>query len=200
MTTSEPRLTNSEDLVSWKAHREAELFVDPLMVDELAEYLQYELNHDRRKAAYFILGKLGRTVRSGDCAAVLLAYVSKENNKYVLSNLLDALGGVRKPGDLDLTPVFLLLEDKRWLVRHSAIEALKGADSPEVEDRLLSLLKKTSDPHDMTYCQAVLNEIGSTKAIPLLEKNLNSRKRDVKMSAESAIQAIKAREINKNRG
>src|SRR5579863_958309 len=196
MTTPEPRLINSDDSVSWKAHREAEMLMDPLMVDELAGYLQHESDNDRRKAAYFIVGKLGKTVRSEDCAAILLSHVAKENSKYVLSTLLDALGGLHKPGDLDLTPVFLLLEDNRWLVRHSAITALKRTDSPEVEDRLLYLLEKTSDPYDMTYCQAVLNEIGSAKAIPFLEKNLKSRKRDVKMSAQAAIEAIKAREQN----
>jgi hypothetical protein len=45
----------------------------------------------------------------------------------------------------------------------------------------------------MTYCHARLNAIGSSKAIPQLEKNLKSRKADVKMSARFAIEAIKAR-------
>jgi hypothetical protein len=45
----------------------------------------------------------------------------------------------------------------------------------------------------MSNCHATLNEIGSAKAIPLLEKNLKSRKVDVKMSAKFAIEAIKAR-------
>ncbi len=43
-------------------------------------------------------------------------------------------------------------------------------------------------------CQATLNEIGSTKAIPFIAKNLKSRKRDVKNSAQLAIQAIETRE------
>jgi HEAT repeat protein len=193
MATPEHRCTNSDDSISWKAYREAEMLDDPSLADELAEYLRHEPNRGLRTHAYFILGKLGQKVRGRDCASILLSHLSAESNKYVLSVLLDALGGVRKPADLDLVPVFRLLEDDRWLVRHSAIQALRHTNSPVVEGQLLHLLEATSDPYDMTYCHSTLNEIGSAKAIPLLEKNLKSRKVDVKMSAKFAIEAIKAR-------
>jgi HEAT repeat protein len=88
---------------------------------------------------------------------------------------------------------FAFSRDDRWLVRHSAMQALKHTDSPAVEDHVLHLPGATSDPNDMTYCHARLNAIGSSKAIPQLEKNLKSRKADVKMSARFAIEAIKAR-------
>jgi HEAT repeat protein len=163
------------------------------MIDELADYLQHEPNKERRRAAYFILGKLGQKFRSADCASVLISHVPNEADKYVLSDLLHALSGVRKPGNLDLTPVFDLLQDERWLVRHSAIQALKQTDSAEAEFQLLRHLDTTNNPYDITYCQSTLNEIGSEKAIPYLEKNLRSRIRDVKMSAQFAIEAIQAR-------
>ena len=51
----------------------------------------------------------------------------------------------------------------------------------------------TTDPHDMLYCQATLNEIGTAKSLPYPQKNLGSRKRDVKLSAQLAIEAIKSR-------
>jgi HEAT repeat protein len=107
--------------------------------------------------------------------------------------LFDALGDVRKPRNLDLTPVFRLLQDDRWLVRHSAIRALRHADSPEAEDQLIEVLNTTGDPYDVVYCQATLNEIGTAKSIPHLQKNLDSRKRDVKSSARYAIEAIESR-------
>src|SRR5437870_4393307 len=99
MSTPESRCLNSEDSISWKAHREAETLADPSMVDELAQYLQNETNKARRKAGYFVLGKLGQKVRSSDCASVLLSHVSSEKHKYTLSALLDALSSVRKPRD-----------------------------------------------------------------------------------------------------
>src|ERR1700737_3913026 len=137
----------------------------PSIVEELAEYLKNEQDKRRRKAAYFILGKLGQKVRSSDCALILLSHVDSENNKYVLSTLLDALGGISKPRNVDLSPIFRRLQDGRWLVRYAAIRALRRTASQEAEDQLLELLEKTNDPDDITYCQETLNEIGNAKAI-----------------------------------
>src|SRR5579863_7256658 len=179
MATPEHRCMNSDDSISWKAYLEAETLDDPSIADELAEYLRHESDKKLRRHAYFILGKLGQRVRGPDCASILLSHLGAENNKYVLAVLLESLAGVRKPADLDIAPVFRFLQDDRWLVRHAAIQALRHTDSPVAEDQLLHLLETTSDPYDMTYCHATLNEIGSAKAIPFLEKNLRSRKVDV---------------------
>jgi HEAT repeat protein len=193
MTVSEKRCLNSDESICWRAYREAETLSDASMVDELADYVAHEKDKKRRRAAYFILGELGQKVRSLDCASILISRLQREENKYVLSSLLDAVRGVSKPRDLDLGPVFRLLDDDRWLVRHSAIQALSRTDSPEAEDELIELLNATSDPFDIVYCQATLNEIGTAKSIPNLQKNLGSRKRDVKDSARLAIEAIESR-------
>jgi HEAT repeat protein len=184
----------NSDQSSWHAHREAEALSDAYLINELAEYVQRESKQDCRRAAYFILGKLGEKFPASECAAILVAQAKKEKNKYVLATLLDALAHVSKPSDLDLTPVYALLADEGWLVRHSAIQSLKRTNSPKVEDIILHVLETTSDPYDLVYCQATLNEIGSAKAIPFIAKNLKSRKRDVKDPAQLAIEAIEARE------
>jgi len=185
---------NSDQSVSWHAYREAEALSDASLINELAEYVQRESKQDCRGAAYFILGKLGEKFPASQCAAILVAHAKNEKNKYVLATLLDALAHVSKPSDLDLTPVYALLGDDRWLVRHSAIQSLKRTNSPKVEDMILHVLETTGDPYDLVYCQATLNEIGSAKAIPFIARNLKSRKRDVKDSAQLAIEAIEARE------
>lgn len=188
---------NSEDSIPWHAHREAEKLSDASIVDELAEYVRIESNHERRRAAYFILGKLGEKCRARECALLLLEQVHKEKNKYALSALFGSLAHITKPSDLDLGPIFAFLRDDRWLVRHAAIQSLVRTDSPESEDRIIDILETTNDPYDIVYCHATLNKIGSTKAIPFIEKNLKSRKRDVKDSARFAIEAIQGRERNK---
>jgi HEAT repeat protein len=196
MTLREKHVSSAES-VSWHAYREAETLSDASMIDELAQYVPRESNQECRKAAYFILGRLGEKFRASECAKVLVAHVRKEKNKYVLASLLNALARISKPSDLDLSPVLALLEDDRWLVRHSAIESLKRTNSPEVEAKILHLLETTGDPYDLVYCQATLNEIGSAKAIPFIAENLKSRKRDVKDSARLAIEAIQTRERSK---
>ena len=57
---------------------------------------------------------------------------------------------------------------------------------------MLEILATTSDPYDVIYCHATLNQIGTRKALPALTQNLKSRKRDVKVSAQAAIEAIEA--------
>lgn len=193
MTAKESRCLNSDDSISWQAHREAETLSNPSTVDQLAGYVSIEKDKQRRRAAYFILGKLGKKVRSLDCASILLFRLSYEQDKYVLSSLFSGLSWIAKPENLDLGPVYRLLGDDRWLVRHSAIEALRQTASREAEDKILELLMMTTDPDDMIYCHATLNEIGSAKSLPYLRKNLTSRKRDVKLSAQAAIEAIESR-------
>lgn len=194
MTISEDPCTSSDDSAAWHAHREAEALSDSSLVDELADFVAHEKMKERRSAAYFILGKLGRKVRDRDCASILLSRLGQEEDKYLLSNVLKALSGISKPRSLELGPVFRLLHDDRWLVRRAAIQALGRTDSPEAEDQLIEILNTTSDPYDVTCCQATLNKIGTAKAIPHLKRNLASRKRDVKSSAQSAIEAIESRE------
>lgn len=196
MTAKEDRCQNSDDSIVWHAHREAETLSDPSIVGELAEYVKKETDKKRRSAAYFILGKLGQKVRGTDCASILLLRSSDEQDKLVLSVLLDALKSIRKPRSLDLEPVYRLLGDGRWLVRYSAIKSLALTEAPEAEDRLIELLAKTTDPNDMTYCHATLSEIGSIKSLPYIQNNLGSRKLDVKQSAEWAIEAIKSRQAS----
>ena len=184
---------NSEDSISWHAHREAETLADAWMVDELVAYLPKERDQERRRAAHFVLGKLGLKIRNSDCASILLSRVGQERNKYVLSDLLHLLSELHKPGHLDLEPVYHLLRDNRRQVRHSAISALSRTDSPEAEDQLIELLNISTKPDDILACLGTLGEIGSVKSIPHLEKNLTSKKTSVKSTARAAIKAIEWR-------
>jgi len=178
---------------SWRAHRESEALDDPTIVSELAEFVSHEPNKGCRQSAYTILGKLGRNVAGQECATVLLSRLACEDNKYVLSAALDALARLWKPRTLDISSIYPLLESRHWLVRHSAIRSLANTDSSEAEEHLLSILEKSDDADDIVYCQATLNQIGTPRGIPLMERNLKSRKRDVRGSARSAIEAIKKR-------
>jgi HEAT repeat protein len=86
-----------------------------------------------------------------------------------------------------------LVSDTRWLVRHSAIEALRCSSAPENERLLVDLLAATADPHDIPYAQSTLGKIGSEKSLDAMRVNLRSRKPDIKVSAKLAIEAIEAR-------
>lgn len=184
---------SSADSVSWHARREAEGLNDRSMISEIVDFLDAKPGKGERQAAYFIIGKLGKNLQDPECASVLLSFISQESDKYALASLLERLADIRKPADMDLKPIFDLLVDQRWLVRYAAIQALNKTCSPEAEARLLELMSASSDSYDLINCHAVLNRIGTSRAIPLLQRGLSSRKRDVKRSAQAAIEAIQAR-------
>jgi len=192
MNRNEPVL-NSDDSISWHAHRDAERLSDRMMVDELAEYVAGEKDKKKRDAAYFMIGKLGLQCRSVDCARILISSLQREKDKYVLSSMLDRLADIEKPREVDLSPVFPFLTDTRWLVRHSAIRAVGNSDSPEAEAEIIAVLLGATDHFDIMYCNGTLSTIGSPDAIPHIEKNFTSRKQDVKHSAMHAVHAIMAR-------
>jgi len=195
MSTEEP-VVDSRRSVSWQAHREAEILCDPAIVGELRDYLRTMPDNRRRRSVYFILGKLGQRAAAGDCVSILLESLGSEADKYVLSSLLDALSGLNLPADACMDHIFAYLKDDRWVVRHSAIGALAGSNSHQAEDRVLGLLKATTDPFDMIYCHATLGRIGSAMAIPYLEANAKSQKRDVRISAQAALEKISRRVID----
>jgi HEAT repeat protein len=184
---------NSAVSVSWHAYREAEQLTDCTMISELAEYLLHEKDKQRRTAAYFILRKLGVYCDDADCARLLVERLGIETDKHVLAAVLEALREVPKAPRLDLAPVFSLLGEPRWLVRHAAIRALKDACSGGAEDAVLELLQRTSDKFDITYCLETLVSIGSPKAIPVIQPFLQSRVRNIKAVAFNAIDEIEWR-------
>jgi len=192
LTVNEPGV-GSVDSVSWHAHREAEQLREISLVGELDAFLASNPHPRKRVAAYFIVGSVGKNCGAPECARILIEYASKEKDKYALSNLLHRLAEIPKPAQIDLEPLFALLEDKRWLVRHAAIRSLINVSSLEAEERLLALLGSTTDAGDVVYCHATLNRIGTSKSLATLRSNLTSRKRDIKLSAEQAIAAIESR-------
>lgn len=191
--TSEEVVVSSSQSVSWQAYREAERLTDERMVGELASLVRVSQSKDERRAAYFILGCIGRNTGTAAAAALLVERAAVESDKYMLQGLLDALAKLALAPALSLEPIYRHLNDSRWLVRHAAIRALSGASSPEAEEHVLALLAVTEDPHDKLYAHVTLGRIGTPRAIPFISPGAASRKRDVKISAEAAIQSIRAR-------
>jgi HEAT repeats len=146
-----------------------------------------------RAALYFLIAKVAVNLRHSDTSDFLIEQLRRETDKYVLNGLLDRIAELPKSEGTDLQPILDCLEDSRWLVRLSAIQALKLAVSPNAELILVNLLERTTDPYEITFANATLNQIGSLQSIPALERHLSSRKRDVKDSAQLAIQTIRER-------
>lgn len=188
--TLREKVKNSEESVSWHAYREAESLQELSAIQELDAFLRGGPSKAERSAAYFMIGAIGNNLEESRCASTLISYIPSETDKQALATLLDGIAKIPLAIGTDLEPVYELLRDTRWLVRHRAIQALRTSTAPETEDRLLAVLVESTDPYDRVYCHSVLNRIGTLKSIPALEAGLESSKRDVKLSAKAAIQEI----------
>ena len=193
MTRRETYVSSGQS-ASWAAHREAESLDDPSMVDELVRAIDGKTPKSRRRASYFIIGKIGQNLQNVRCAEALIGLLAFETDAHGLYHLFQSLERLQKANTLDVSPLYSFLSDTRPMVRHGAIRALSRSQCPEVEDRVLEHLARATEPIDQIYCHATLNESGTAKSLPALTANLSSRKRDVKASAELAISAIRERE------
>lgn len=178
---------------SWKARREAEALADVALVDDLVAAVATEPSRDRRRCFYFVIGKIGANAGDAGCAVRLLELAATEKDKDALAVLLERVGEIPKPASFDYAAIAPWLSDERWRVRHAAIAAFGNSWGSSAEEHVIRHLAGTNDPYDQVNCQAVLNQIGSLRAIPAIEKNFRSHKRDVRISAQLAIEAIRRR-------
>ena len=185
---------NSSETISWKALREAEKLDNIDFVPQLIDFINQEKNKNNRDRAYFILGHLTKNTSSPSATQFLINRLTKESDKYVISSLLDRIADLNKPTGTDLIPIIDATKSDKWLIRHSAIHALKNSDDKIAEHTLIEILEKSEDPNDWINSNSSLNNMGTSTAIPYIEKHLTSRKRDVKMSAKLAIEEITKRE------
>ena len=184
---------DSSKTVSWKALREAETITNPDFIPQLIAFIENEKDKDKRDKAYFILGHIAKNIDDKTTGQFLINRIEKETDKYVISSMLGILAKVIKPKGTDLTPLIAATKDERWLVSQKAIQAFAKSEDEIAEATLINFLDTSEDPHELIYSNATLNKIGTPKAIPHLEKHLKSRKRDVKLSAQFAIDEIKKR-------
>lgn len=120
--------------------------------------------------------------------ATLISQIHSETNKYRLASLL---GDLEKHQEVPLDAHLLgLANDPRWLVRHSAIQALGQCSDPEVESCLLKRAESTDDVYDLIYINASLGKMGSDQSIPHLSEMTLHRKEDVACSAIAALTNI----------
>ncbi len=207
MNTEDGHFTRSSETVSWKAYREAETLDDPGLFPLLREIItsnegKKKEKREARKAAYFIYGRLMEKAFSPQEAVFFLQRLEVETDKYVLASMLDRVTdwGIKKhqlPAEMDFSPILNLTVDDRWLVRHSAIYALSACPGEESRRACAFYLRQEDEKsykYEIYYANIALQVIGMPEDIPLLERFLKSRRPDLKLTAQGAIQRIRARE------
>ncbi|MDE6851483.1 MAG: HEAT repeat domain-containing protein [Lachnospiraceae bacterium] len=189
-------IRDSSETISWKAFREAEKLKDPAYLPLLKEWI---IGHgakkyrDKRDHAYFIMGKLLAKKPVEEYIQFYIEQLTVEDNKYVLSAMLDRIVDFQVPDTISIQPVLDCAVHKQWSVRHSAIRALASANREESRKMLRYYITQTDEKkysYEITYANAALGEIGTVDDIPILEQHIKSRRPDIRISAEFAIKSI----------
>lgn len=210
INTQEVGIADSRETVRWKALREAETLTDPELFPLLQEIVREnkgkaKAKWDVRMAAGFIYGRLMEQAFDPESCAFFLHWLGTETDRQLLCSMLDRISDWQRragrtiPAGVDITPILTLAKDGRSHVRHSAIHALRtcpGRESREVLKIYLTQEDEKVYQYEMYYANIAMQSIGEPEDIPLLERFLKSRRPDLKITAQYAIQYIRERKLS----
>ena len=179
---------SNEGSPSWFAFRKVEQLVDVSIVPFLVSLVEKSKDIVIRKNIYFIIGKIGTNTGDRRVADILLKRLDTESKKYLLLEILSRIAEQRNVNDC--SSIINFIDDKRSLVRHTAIDALRSCESCLAEDTLIKIISNSTDEYDLLYANSVLSEIGTDKAISPLINLLDHPKADVKCTALWALNEL----------
>lgn len=197
--TPSANLVNSIDDPSWHAHRRAERLNEAHIFLLLREFFTERTGKEGteiRRNAYFVLGKLLLKKPDPEYCQFFVNCLKKEKDKYVLAAMLAGIAELQLPPEIEIEAIVENSRNDRWLIRHSAINALKASNtefSREAVRYWVGQMDEKKYKYELIYANAALGEIGKTEDIELLERHIHSRVRDVKDSAVYAIKNIQRR-------
>ena len=190
---------NSDNSIRWHAYREAERKADREWIPYLQEIVDENKapkQKEKRRAVYFNARAILKKKYDAEVCAFLLSALTFEQDKYILSAILDAFVWMESASDLDPGIIIELSKHEKWLIRHSAINALGSFPKEESKEALYFYLMQEDEKayrNEIIYANASLGKIGNEADIPVLERHIRSRSRDIKESARFAIGSIRDR-------
>ena len=197
--TIKEHATSSKESVSWNAYREAERISDETVYPILKKII--EENHKNkavRRAAYVIIGYSLRNIFNKEACIFLIQKLDEETDRQGVESILEGLSRIHIPEDIDMSLVIKCSQNDKWLIRHSALNALGSSATKANRNALLFFINQEDEnkyKYEIIYANASLGKIGLKEDIPFLEKHIKSRKRDIRASALFAIDRIKEREV-----
>lgn len=198
MTVKED-VKSSDESVSFKAHREAEKIDDVKALEILKKMIiSHSLKKDKkfRNACYFIYGNLISKFPIYDYVAFYMECIKKENDKYIISAMLDGLCNADIPKGISADAVVALSDSEIWQIRYSAISALGCFCNEQSREKLREYILKEDEKkfkEEIIYANAAIGKCGEKEDISYLELHKNSKIRDIRISSVLAIQKITER-------
>lgn len=190
---------NSSKGVCRRAHRKAEKLSDPALFPLLRDIIgdnEGKEKKELRTNAYFIITSLLKKAMIPEYCQFILDRLSKESDKYILSSMLDGIAQLHIPEEVNLDALIECTKSDKWLVRHSAINALRASDSECSREAACYWAAQSDEKafkYEIIYANASLAYIGELEDVHLLERHINSGIPDIRESVLFAIKCIKAR-------
>ena len=191
---------NSDNSIRAKAYLKVDKLSKSEYISQLFDYLDVEKNETNRENAYFILGHLLQKMPEYTQIQRLIDSLKKEKSSNIIVVILDELSGMALNKPMNIKPILDLTEHKSWKIRHKAILALSKADQEIAKTRLRTIIQefeKKKDKLDVVYAVAVIGQIGDNSDITALQKLLSSKIKDIRDSAQFAIQRIEDSQMHR---
>ncbi len=187
--------------ISERGYAQAETVTDVSLIPRLAELVAANsastLAARRiRRAAYFIWGKLLKISFDAEYGPLFFRCMVEEADRNVVPEMLVDAAGMTVPADTDMSPIVTLTQDKKWLIRHKALAALKICDTPDVRGVILHYLSQEDHRrylYEISFVAGALATFGTAEDISLLEPLMQSRVLGVRSAAVDAADAIRLR-------
>lgn len=183
----------------WRFWRRKAQLKEQEVLPLLREYLQcrdHNSHTQLRENAYCLFAKcLEQNFDSAHCQ-FLIDRLEAERDKNVLHTMLSGICRLRLPSDICIAPIAACSKSEKWLIRHSAIQALATSDTEASREAVRYWVRQADEKrykYELIYGNAALGCIGTPDDIALLERHIHSRVRDVRDSAMYAVDSIRQR-------
>lgn len=195
------RVASSEQSIRFLAFREAEKSDDVKYLPQLKSYIEMHKQKNKknhRNAAYFIIGNILIKNPTLEYINYLLDCVLIETDKYIIYSILDRLAEVKISEEINMDPIIQCTKSEKWLIRHSAIKALRLSNTDLARQTAIDFLKTediTKNQYDIIDAIDVLGYIGNISDISFIKPLLAEKVRDVRNAAKYTIEKIEKRGI-----
>lgn len=162
---------------------------DFLLSESMARITR-ERRNTTKQELYNLFTRLIQKTASNEGLHFLGQRLEDEDNKDVVHNILRGLAELPQNDPATTDAILKRTHDPRWQVRLSAIEAFNVPGCRKAEDRLIELIQTSADPEDLVSAISTLGRIGTRRSVESIESHLHSRKQDVKISANFAVEKI----------
>ena len=189
---SEGGVYESDKTVSWAAYEKARQLTETSYLTELYNLVETSKSDEAKAHAYFIIGFIAKNTNDEHATKFLLDRLKVEKLTSTINLILHRLADLYKPGHLDLSIIYELINRKGALTRYAAYLALTNTGH-SVEDSLIDLLKKTTEREDIVWLIQALGYVGTEKSIAILETYLKHKKLRVRETVRDELVTIMVR-------